>query len=62
MAGTGASIGMAAGPWGAIIGAVAGFVIGGAGAIIDGLHMSLEERLELEKAEAKKKSDEALKY
>ena len=61
MAGTGASMLMGLGPWGAAAGAIGGFLIGGIGAIIDGLHMSLEERLELEKKEAKEKSDAALK-
>ena len=62
MAGTGAQLGMMTGKWwGPIIGAVSGFLAGGIGAIIDGLHMSLEERLALEKEEAKKASDEALK-
>ena len=61
MAGTGASMLMGFGPGGAIAGAIIGFLAGGAGAILDGLHMSLDERLALEKAEAKKKSDEALK-
>jgi hypothetical protein len=43
MAGTGASMGMAFGPWGAAIGAIGGFLIGGLGAIIDGATMTLEE-------------------
>jgi len=37
MAGTGASMGMAFGPWGAAIGAIGGFLIGGISSIIDGL-------------------------
>lgn len=60
-AGMGASMGMALGPWGAAVGAIGGFLLGGLGAIIDGATMTLEEQLELEKAEAKKASDEALK-
>jgi len=61
MAGTGASMGMALGPWGAIVGAIGGFVFGGLGAIIDGAQMTLEERLALEKEEAKQAADESLK-
>lgn len=61
-AGTGMSLGMMTGnPLVALAGGVVGFLAGGIDAIIDGLHMSLDERLELEKKEAKEKSDAALK-
>ena len=62
MAGTGVQLGIMTGHWwGPIVGGVIGFIAGGMTAIIDGLHMSLDERLALEKEEAKKASDEALK-
>ena len=61
MAGTGASMGMAFGPFGSIVGAIGGFLLGGLGAIIDGATMTLEEQLALERDEAKRASDEALK-
>ena len=61
MAGTGASMGMTLGPWGAVVGAIGGFLIGGLGAIIDGANMTLQERLALEKEEAQKATDESLK-
>ena len=62
MAGTGAQLGtMTHTWWGPIVGGVVGFIAGGMTAIFDGLHMSLDERLALEKQEAKKASDEALK-
>jgi len=45
-AATGASMGMAFGPWGAAIGAIGGFLVGGLGAIIDGANYTLAERIE----------------
>ena len=60
-AATGASMLMGLGPWGALAGAVGGFLIGGLQTIIDGWVMTTEERFELEKKEAKEASDEALK-
>ena len=60
MAGTGASMGMAFGPWGALVGAVGGFLIGGLGAILDGLDYTMQERYEKSKEEAKKATDVSL--
>lgn len=60
-AGTGASMGMAFGPWGAAIGAIGGFLVGGLGAIIDGANYTLAERIENAKQEAEAANDEALK-
>lgn len=60
-AGTGASMGMAFGPWGAAIGAIGGFLLGGLGAIIDGANYTLAERIENAKQEAEAANDEALK-
>jgi hypothetical protein len=38
---------MAAGPWGALIGAIGGFALTGLSAIIDGAKMTLAEQIEL---------------
>jgi len=62
MAGTFASIGMITrSPLIAGLAGLAGFLVGGIGSIIDGLTMTLKEKLALQKEEAKKASDEALK-
>ena len=61
MAGTGASMGMLFGPWGAAIGAIGGFLLGAFNAIEDGLFISLQERLALQQEEAKRAQDESLK-
>ena len=61
MAGTGASMGMAFGPWGAAIGAIGGFLMGGIGAILDGLEVTAEEKLAMLKEEAQTAQDESLK-
>ena len=61
MAGTGASMLMGLGPWGAAVGAIGGFLLGGLGAIIDGAKMTLEEQLALQQEESKKASEESLK-
>ena len=55
MGGTGASIGMMFGPGGAIVGGILGLLVGGVGAIFDGLHYTLAERI----AAAKKEAEEA---
>jgi hypothetical protein len=52
MAGTGASMGMAFGPIGAAIGGLSGLLIGGLGAVIDGVTMTLSEKIALQKEEA----------
>ena len=61
MAGTGASMGMAFGPVGAAIGAFGGFLIGGFGAIIDGVTMTLAEKLKLQEQEVEAAKNESLK-
>ena len=60
-AATGAQIGMAAGPWGAAIGALGGFVLNGLSAIIDGANYTLTERIANLKQEAQEAADESLK-
>ena len=61
MAGTGMSMGMMFGPWGAALGGLAGLLIGGVGAIIDALNHTTAEKIELAKKEAKEASDISLK-
>jgi len=43
------------GPWGAAIGGIAGFLVGGLGSILDGLKYTLSEKL----ADARKMLDAA---
>lgn len=61
MAGTGMSMGMMFGPWGAALGGFAGLLIGGIGSIIDALNHTTAEKIELAKKEAKEASDISLK-
>jgi hypothetical protein len=61
MAGNGASMGMAFGPGGALLGAVVGFLAGGVGAIIDGLRHTLAEKIALAKQEAEEAKNISLK-
>lgn len=65
--GTGAQMGMMAGNLaghpiiGAVIGGLGGFLISGLGAIIDGVTMTLKEKLALQKEELQNAQDESLK-
>ena len=61
MAAQGAELGSILGPWGTLIGSIGGFLIGGVGAIIDGLNVSAKERYEMAKEEAAKAKEESLK-
>jgi len=52
---------MVAGPLGALVGAIGGFVLTGASAIFDGFNYDITERIANLRQEAKEASDESLK-
>ena len=61
MAGTGAMALSALGPWGMAAGAIGGFLIGGLGAILDGLEVKLSEQIDMLRDETEEAKNESLK-